>query len=160
MLPDQVHLEGAALPVDWPATQPRPSAIPGEVLDHPPFPLARRAILATWASDVRAIEDAVGCAGWTIAGTSDCPKSWRRSRRWARPARNKLVCAGEKRRCPDGLALLRDQIIATAPLNPRKFLSMKISPDRSPGQALPAQTSRRGRMHLLLLTEELIHGTT
>jgi len=47
---DQVRLEGAALPVDWLATP---------VLHHPSLShAARRVILASWASDVRAVEDA------------------------------------------------------------------------------------------------------
>jgi hypothetical protein len=56
---DRVRLEGAALPVDWPATPAVAFSHPGEVLDHPSVSHAERhLILASWASDVRAAEHA------------------------------------------------------------------------------------------------------
>jgi len=56
---DQVRLERAALPMVWLATPAMAFSDPGEVLDHPSLSHAeRRAILASWASDIRAVEDA------------------------------------------------------------------------------------------------------
>jgi hypothetical protein len=54
---DRVRLKGVALPVDWPATPAVAFSHPGEVLDHPSVSHAERhLILASWASDVRAVE--------------------------------------------------------------------------------------------------------
>jgi hypothetical protein len=48
-----------ALPIDWLVTPGLAFSHPDEVLDHPELSDAeRRAILASWASDARAVEDA------------------------------------------------------------------------------------------------------
>ena len=55
---DHIGSEGArALPIDWLVTPGLAFSHPSEVLDHPELSHAeRRAILASWASDARAVE--------------------------------------------------------------------------------------------------------
>ena len=57
---DHIRSEGArALPIDWLVTPGLAFSHPNEVLDHPELSHAeRRAILASWASDARAVEGA------------------------------------------------------------------------------------------------------
>ena len=57
---DHIRSEGArALPIDWLVTPGLAFSHPSEVLDHPELSHAeRRAILASWASDARAVEGA------------------------------------------------------------------------------------------------------
>ena len=57
---DHIRPEGAAaLPIDWLVTPGLAFSHPNEVLDHPELSQAeRRAILASWASDARAVEGA------------------------------------------------------------------------------------------------------
>jgi hypothetical protein len=57
---DHIDPEGArALPFDWLATPGLAFSHPNEVLDHPGLSHAeQRAILASWASDARAVEGA------------------------------------------------------------------------------------------------------
>ena len=57
---DHIRSEGArALPIDWLVTPGLALSHPNEVLDHPELSQAeRRAILASWASDARALEGA------------------------------------------------------------------------------------------------------
>jgi hypothetical protein len=57
---DHIRPEGAAaLPIDWLVTPGLAFSHPNEVLDHPELSQAeRRAILASWASDARALEGA------------------------------------------------------------------------------------------------------
>ena len=57
---DHIRPEGtAALPIDWLVTPGLAFRHPNEVLDHPELSQAeRRAILASWASDARALEGA------------------------------------------------------------------------------------------------------
>jgi hypothetical protein len=50
--------EGGALPLDWLATPALAFAHPNDVLTHPDLTdPERKAILASWASDARAVED-------------------------------------------------------------------------------------------------------
>jgi hypothetical protein len=42
---DRVRLEGATLPVDWPATPAAAFSHPGEVLDHPSVSHAERHLI-------------------------------------------------------------------------------------------------------------------
>jgi hypothetical protein len=59
---DHIRPEGGALPIDWLVTPSLAFSHPDEVLDHPELSQAeQRAILASWASDVRALE---GEAHW------------------------------------------------------------------------------------------------
>ena len=55
---DHLRPEGAAaLPIDWLVTPGLAFSHPNEVLDHPELSQAeRQAILASWASDARALE--------------------------------------------------------------------------------------------------------
>jgi hypothetical protein len=57
---NHIRSEGSnALPIDWLATPGLAFSLPNEVLDHPELSNAeRRAILASWASDARAVEAA------------------------------------------------------------------------------------------------------
>ncbi len=57
---DHIRSEGSsALPLDWLVTPGLAFSHPNEVLDHPELSHAeRRAILASWASDARAVEGA------------------------------------------------------------------------------------------------------
>ena len=57
---DHIHPEGSrAFPIDWLVTPGLAFSHPSEVLDHPDLSHAeRRAILASWASDARAVEGA------------------------------------------------------------------------------------------------------
>jgi hypothetical protein len=57
---DHIHPEGSgAFPTDWLVTPGLAFSHPSEVLDHPELSHAeRRAILASWASDARAVEGA------------------------------------------------------------------------------------------------------
>ena len=57
---DHIHPEGSgAFPIDWLVTPGLAFSHPSEVLDHPELSHAeRRAILASWASDARAVEGA------------------------------------------------------------------------------------------------------
>ena len=57
---DHIRSEGArALPIDWLVTPGLVFSHPSQVLDHPELSHAeRRAILASWASDARAVEGA------------------------------------------------------------------------------------------------------
>jgi hypothetical protein len=56
---DHIRPEGGALPIDWLVTPGLAFSHPDEVLDHPELAQAeRRAILASWASDARALEGA------------------------------------------------------------------------------------------------------
>ncbi len=56
---DHVHSEGVALPIDWLVTPALAFNHPNDVLEHPGLTDAeRRAILASWASDARAVESA------------------------------------------------------------------------------------------------------
>lgn len=56
---DHVHSEGVALPIDWLVTPALAFNHPNDVLEHSGLTHAeRRAILASWASDARAVESA------------------------------------------------------------------------------------------------------
>jgi hypothetical protein len=56
---DHIRPEGGALPIDWLVTPGLAFSHPNEVLDHPELsPAEQRAILASWASDARALEEA------------------------------------------------------------------------------------------------------
>jgi hypothetical protein len=57
---DHIHPDGSgAFPIDWLVTPGLAFSHPSEVLDHPDLSHAeRRAILASWASDARAVEGA------------------------------------------------------------------------------------------------------
>jgi hypothetical protein len=57
---DHIHPEGpGSFPIDWLVTPGLAFSHPNEVLDHPELSHAeRRAILASWASDARAVEGA------------------------------------------------------------------------------------------------------
>ena len=57
---DHIHSKGAgALPIDWLVTPGLAFSHPNDVLDHPELTDAeRRVILASWASDARAVEGA------------------------------------------------------------------------------------------------------
>lgn len=57
---DHIHSRGdCALPIDWLVTPGLAFSHPNEVLDHPELTDAeRRVILASWASDARAVEGA------------------------------------------------------------------------------------------------------
>ena len=56
---DHIRPEGGTLPIDWLVTPGLGFSHPNEVLDHPELsPAEQRAILASWASDARALEEA------------------------------------------------------------------------------------------------------
>src|SRR5271166_6518933 len=56
---DRVYSDGAALPIDWLVTPAFAFNHPNDVLEHPGLTHAeRRAILASWASDARAVDSA------------------------------------------------------------------------------------------------------
>jgi hypothetical protein len=57
---DHIHPEGpGSFPIDWLVTPGLAFSHPNEVLDHPELSQAeRRAILASWASEARAVEGA------------------------------------------------------------------------------------------------------
>src|ERR1700756_3749051 len=57
---DHIHPEGSgAFPIDWLVTPGLVFSHPSEVLDHPELSHAeQRAILASWASDARAVDGA------------------------------------------------------------------------------------------------------